>query len=230
MLTHRYERRGAMLVAAGLVLLGLGTSQAQTTPPNPALPYVSPYGSAGPRDPFYAPFWNGYPRHYYSYSVSNLLPTYLTSINYPRIYGAYSYGMAPGAYTEGAMLSPYAVSPSGLRPVYPPSVATVFSTPLVEPVPEYHTAHLTVHVPIDAELWFENVRTLQTGTARRFVSPPLLPGRSYVYDVRAVWTENGKEIAQNRRVRVSGGQQLSIDFIRPGSAEEGATLRTRPLP
>src|SRR5205823_1281014 len=128
--------RGMVNLVTAIVWLGfcLGTTSAQTTL-NAPVPNAYPYASVAPRDPFYLPFINGYPRNYYSYSVSNLLPTYLTSINYPRIYGAYSYGMAPGAYTEGAMPSPYAVAPPGFRSVYPPAVAPVQVTPIGEPVP-----------------------------------------------------------------------------------------------
>jgi uncharacterized protein (TIGR03000 family) len=217
----------AMLVVLGL---GQGTSWAQMSRPG-AAPAAQVYQRGTLNSPSYAAPWNGYPGNYYTYSVSPALPTYLTSINYPRIYGAYSYGMAPEGYFYGGMPSPYAVAPDGFRSMYPPSVAPALSTPIVEPFPTDGVAHITVNLPLDAELWFENVKTALTGSSRRFVSPPLLPGRSYVYTVRATWTENGREVTQSRQVQVSGGQRLSIDFTPTALTGEGSpTLRTRPLP
>jgi hypothetical protein len=38
------------------------------------------------------------------------------------------------------------------------------------------------------QLWFEGVRTNQTGTIRDFVLPALRPGRTFTCDIRAQWT------------------------------------------
>ena len=60
--------------------------------------------------------------------------------------------------------------------------------------------HFAVTVPADAEVWFDGAKTAQAGPYREFVSPPLRPGRSYSYDVRARWKDGGREVDRTRRV------------------------------
>jgi uncharacterized protein (TIGR03000 family) len=80
------------------------------------------------------------------------------------------------------------------------------------------------------------VPTDETGPSRQFQSPPLEPGRTYSYDVRATWrTEDGQEVARNRRLTVRAGDHLELDFNRglmpPAEPEsERPMLRTQPLP
>jgi len=65
----------------------------------------------------------------------------------------------------------------------------------------------------DAEVWFQGVKTSQTGTVREFVSPSLTPGNNYSYEVRARWTlPSGKVVNQSRTVRVRAGTRATIDF------------------
>jgi uncharacterized protein (TIGR03000 family) len=83
----------------------------------------------------------------------------------------------------------------------------------LEPVaPNPNSATMNVKVPAGAEIWFEGSKTGQTGTTRTFVSPPLEPGRGFTYDVRARWTENGKEVDQTRQVHVRAGEKVDVDF------------------
>jgi uncharacterized protein (TIGR03000 family) len=74
------------------------------------------------------------------------------------------------------------------------------------------SARLTVRLPEDARLWFENMPTTSTGAVREFRSPPLPPGMQYAYTVRATWTENDKEVTQTQRVGVSAGARVGLDF------------------
>src|SRR5215472_962600 len=62
------------------------------------------------------------------------------------------------------------------------------------------SARVTVRLPDEARLWFENTPTKSTGAVREFSSPPLTPGMQYAYTVRATWAENGKEVTQMRHV------------------------------
>jgi len=78
--------------------------------------------------------------------------------------------------------------------------------------PDYVTddgapVHVTVQVPADAEVWFNEVKTQQTGTTRRFVSPPLAPG-NYRYDIRASWGSR----SETRQVTVHPGDDISVQF------------------
>lgn len=47
---------------------------------------------------------------------------------------------------------------------------------------------------------------------RLFESPPLEPGKPYVYDVKATWMENGQELTRERSVKVLAGQTTEVDL------------------
>lgn len=64
---------------------------------------------------------------------------------------------------------------------------------------------LIAHLPEDAELWVEGQRTSSQGRTRSFESPPLAPGGTYRYALRAVWREDGRWVSQDREVTVSPG-------------------------
>jgi uncharacterized protein (TIGR03000 family) len=74
---------------------------------------------------------------------------------------------------------------------------------------------VTVIVPADAEVSFDGTRTSQTGTRRSFKTPPLKPGSSFYYTVRARWTRDGKPIDQTRKVVVKAGASVRVDFTKP---------------
>jgi uncharacterized protein (TIGR03000 family) len=83
----------------------------------------------------------------------------------------------------------------------------------LEPVPlDPNSVTMNVRVPAGAEIWFEGSKTGQTGTTRTFVSPPLEPGRGFTYEVRARWTDNGKEVDRTRQVHVRAGEKVDVDF------------------
>jgi uncharacterized protein (TIGR03000 family) len=71
---------------------------------------------------------------------------------------------------------------------------------------------VNVSVPADAEIWFDGTKTVQTGPARRFVSPPVTPGPDYTYEVKARWRENGIAVTQTRRVIVHAGDVINLWF------------------
>jgi uncharacterized protein (TIGR03000 family) len=79
------------------------------------------------------------------------------------------------------------------------------------------TANVTVRLPANSQLWFDSSITNSTGPVREFQSPSLDPGR-YTYEVRARWTENGRDITQTQTVTVSPGAHVTADFpIRSGT-------------
>jgi uncharacterized protein (TIGR03000 family) len=79
-------------------------------------------------------------------------------------------------------------------------------------------AVLTVRVPESAAVWFDEVKTSQTGAARRFVTPELPAGSAYSYAVHARWTENGLPVHRTRVVDVRPGDRLTVDFLAPEAA------------
>jgi uncharacterized protein (TIGR03000 family) len=77
------------------------------------------------------------------------------------------------------------------------------------------TARITVRVAPDAQVWFENTATRQTGALREFESPLLAPGKTYTYDIRAQWRVGGREVTQSRKVSVHAGARVTVDFTSP---------------
>jgi uncharacterized protein (TIGR03000 family) len=74
-------------------------------------------------------------------------------------------------------------------------------------------AVIEVLVRADAELSFFGQKTERQGAVRRFVTPPLVPGRSYYYDLQARWHENGREIALARSVVIHADERQTVDFL-----------------
>ena len=74
------------------------------------------------------------------------------------------------------------------------------------------TARVTVRVPADAELWFDEATTKSTGRVRRFVTPELAPDREFTYEVRARWHEDGRLVTRTRKAVVTAGADVEVDF------------------
>jgi uncharacterized protein (TIGR03000 family) len=77
------------------------------------------------------------------------------------------------------------------------------------------TARITVRVAPDAQIWFDDTATRQTGALREFESPLLGPGKIYTYDIRARWRVGGREVTQSRHVGVHAGARVTVDFTSP---------------
>jgi uncharacterized protein (TIGR03000 family) len=112
------------------------------------------------------------------------------------------------------------------RAAEPPSAAT-------QPV------QIQMQVPADAEVWFDGVKTQQTGSEREFISPRLRPGREYVYQVHVRFSNGGQAMDQNRRLTVRAGDSVRLQFGPSGervsfyagpSAESTPTLPTFTYP
>jgi uncharacterized protein (TIGR03000 family) len=76
-------------------------------------------------------------------------------------------------------------------------------------------AGIRVLVPADAEVFFDGEPTSQKGASRLFVTPALQAGKKYHYDVLARWKQGGKKIERTRKVAVSGGTTVRVDFRTP---------------
>jgi uncharacterized protein (TIGR03000 family) len=83
-----------------------------------------------------------------------------------------------------------------------------------------NTATIRLHVPEDAKVWFDGAATTQKGTERVYSSPPLTPGKKYIYQVRAEWTRNGKSVEEKRDVRLHANGEVSVDFTRPAASKK----------
>jgi uncharacterized protein (TIGR03000 family) len=116
-----------------------------------------------------------------------------------------------GPYGPYGSLPPYQLTPRALQEVSPGERP---EQPPREP-PAEEPAHVEVKVPATAQLWFGQTLTRKTGPVREFVTPPLKRGQDFLYDVRARWMQDGREVEQTRRITVSAGARVPVDFTRP---------------
>jgi uncharacterized protein (TIGR03000 family) len=139
-----------------------------------------------------------YPAGVYPYPLGPYPPRrYLFPTAYPGYY-APTYGSYPTA-----VLSPV---PQELQPATPLALLPVPGNTAGQ------SATIRVTVPASADVWFGLQKTAQTGTERTFQSPPVPPGRNFVYSVRAKWVEGGKEIEQFQAVTVRAGTVSDVRF------------------
>src|SRR6266851_8144914 len=84
---------------------------------------------------------------------------------------------------------------------------------------EQAKAEITVVVPADAEVFFDGDATTQKGTERLFFTPPLEVGKKYHYEILARWKQGGKTVEQTRKVPLTGGSRIRVDFSleKPGT-------------
>jgi uncharacterized protein (TIGR03000 family) len=78
--------------------------------------------------------------------------------------------------------------------------------------PRARSGHITVKLPRGAKLWFNGKKTATRGRRRQFQTPLLEPGREYVYEIRARWLKKGRPVSQGRKVRVTAGARIHVDF------------------
>jgi uncharacterized protein (TIGR03000 family) len=229
--------RPAAFAAAALLAVALSAGLAQAQVYSRVGTYYAPSSgglSFTPTQNYYAvpasSSFNGFAPRYYSSYLTGGQPTYLTSINYPTIYGAYGYQYAPGRMTFGATQPSYTTAPT-IYGVYLPETTSYLTVdrPILDAAasPMETTATINVHVPADAALTFQGVRTTQTGELRRFQSPALVPGTVYSYDIVATWNDSGREVTKSRHVAIRAGDHLTVDFLAP--EENTSELRTREL-
>jgi uncharacterized protein (TIGR03000 family) len=174
-----------------------------------------------------APNMNGYAPEHYANDASSALPTYLTSINYPTMYGSHGAWYAPGRFTYGAAPTPYSTAPNiyGEEYTRPTDLRTAID-PDTAQTPLVTRAEIDVYVPAKAELIFQGKAMPQRGVLRRFTSPPLNPGEDYIYDLTATWTQDGREVTKSHQVTVRAGSRVTVDFVSPDTGER-RTLRTK---
>jgi uncharacterized protein (TIGR03000 family) len=133
-------------------------------------------------------------------------------------YGGYGY-YSP--YYSGAYSSPsYDVTPD--YAYTPPPTGNYQS--MYPPSP---TAQVTVNVPPDAKVWFDDTLTKSTGAVRQYTTPPLSLGGQYSYDIRAQWTEDGREVTQSQKVQFNRGGQVVVNFPMPPAT---SSPETGPVP
>jgi uncharacterized protein (TIGR03000 family) len=141
------------------------------------------------------------------------------------------YGYGGYGYYRGYGYRPYYYGGSDVyydtTPYYYGAMPYDYDTPVYGDVtaPSYsygstaapdNAARIRVVVPPDAQVWFDDRMTQQTGSVRSFESPALTPGRDFSYDVKARWRgRDGKDVTQTRHVDVRANANVTVDFTRP---------------
>lgn len=133
---------------------------------------------------------------------------YSTAPHYGNgIYGGYGYGpanMSPNI--TGLPSQPEAIPDEAYLQSYR---SRYFNAASVRP----NAAAIDVRVPAGSQLWFQGQQTRQKGSVRLFASPPLEPGKTYAYKVKAEWTDaNGEKVERKRTVQVHAGDYIRLDL------------------
>jgi uncharacterized protein (TIGR03000 family) len=93
------------------------------------------------------------------------------------------------------------------------------SEPLPAPKRADNLGHVHVLVAADALVWFNDIPTNRTGGERDFTTPPLPPGSTSSYDVRARWVEDGRPVERTFQINVQPNRTTTVDFTAPPPAK-----------
>jgi uncharacterized protein (TIGR03000 family) len=132
--------------------------------------------------------------------------------------GYHRYGWSPRFYRHAWSADYY--FPSAWAYSYPytgsyyyPNAETSYSAYYSPPATvDANAVTIRMAVPSGARVWFDGEATAQSGADREFASPPLTPGREYVYHVRVQWDENGKAVERDRDVTVHAGDRINLNI------------------
>jgi uncharacterized protein (TIGR03000 family) len=101
------------------------------------------------------------------------------------------------------------------NPLFRLALPVLMSLSWLAAAPAQERARLKVFLPpTDVQLEIQGVVLAQKpGVVERlFESPTLIDGKSYIYDIKATWMENGKPVVRERSVKVMGGQTTEVDL------------------
>lgn len=114
----------------------------------------------------------------------------------------YSYPLVTDQSQQPFNSNVYTYPPTTYRSNYPPNFSSLPAT-------------IELTVPADAQVWFNGQATTQTGTTRRFVTPPLNPEGDYSYEVKVRWNKDGEPVEETKQISVIAGGLRSFNFMRP---------------
>jgi len=173
------------------------------------------------------------PPYMYGYPLTETNPSYFGGLD-SRLYYGYGWGSPIANFVNRPLPNSYSTllgipaPPGGWLPDKMPWFTSYPDTgeiyvrsgkPLAPPPhapnPADAVARFVVRVPAEATVWIENKPTALTGAERAFVSPPLIPGKTYLYDIRARWQENGRDIEQKQTISLQVGSNVNVKFPTP---------------
>lgn len=116
-----------------------------------------------------------------------------------------------GSYVLPTVAAPVVASPG------------ILSGDAVAPLSYYYGAANTVsspsstsiilRLPSNAEVWIQGKKMDEKGTERLFNLPSLNSGKTYDYEVRVSWPENGQTVSRTSHLNVRFGDQQSITYV-----------------
>jgi len=133
-------------------------------------------------------------------------------------YRPYSYGSYPSYYASGYS-GYYYPSPAYYGDEYVPSDATITRSGYYAPSTDAlaasdNRARIHVRLPADATLWVDGDATQQAGAERDFTTPPLTPGTTYQYTLKARWMQGNDPVEKTMKVDVRANETSQADFMR----------------
>jgi uncharacterized protein (TIGR03000 family) len=136
---------------------------------------------------------------------------------YPRFryyYPGYGYGYYyPG---DNPLLYGYDYVPDPNDPDLPPVPWDASEKDVVAVAkPSDNIGRVRIRVPEGARLWVDGQATKQTGSQREFETPPLQPGSTYQYSIKAQWSKDGQTVERTLPVRVRANRTTAVDFTAP---------------
>lgn len=159
-----------------------------------------------------------------SYPYPLVGPTYYpTGLSVPLVPRFPSGPMAGAGDTDASVRENTPEDESILR-AFRPQSANSAPMPVFQPRPDTDLwtavetnmpATVVVHVPADAQVWFDNSPTRSTGSERSFETPALTSGKTYRYTLKARWLQDGKPVEASRGVEVRPGERSVVNFDVP---------------
>jgi uncharacterized protein (TIGR03000 family) len=145
--------------------------------------------------------WDGWGWGGWGYSSYPLIGGWVYG-GYPLI-GGYAYSPVVSAWGWGvpAFSAGVVPNPELTRSSYYNPASAI--PPTANPANE---ATLIVHLPPQASLTIDDHPTLSRSDRRVFVTPPLEPGKTYTYTLRAEMNRDGRFVHETKTVEVKAGQ------------------------
>jgi uncharacterized protein (TIGR03000 family) len=162
--------------------------------------YGAAYGYGGPSAGYgYGVSAAAAPRFGYGAAPSSLA-AYLPYANSSPL--PFSDGSAASGYYSPLTFAGFAPDPSADLP------------PVNRPPPD-GAGHFELILPYDADVFVNDVRTMQTGFVRHYNTPKLTPGNTYKYRVRVRYVNaHGDIVEDTRDIRFRADDWFRIDFTR----------------
>lgn len=157
-----------------------------------------------------------YGGHHYSTGIGHYLHDNL--YHHGHYYGYYPYGYSSYSYPSVYSYYPSAYSyyPSMNLGYYSANPGYGYADPVYAPPLANNVAQVEVTLPdASAQVWVEGVEMTNRGRTRLLESPELVPGKSYTYTIRAAWKNGDEVVGDERKVVVTTGKVVKLDFTRP---------------